>query len=267
MLVYTIGSTAHLVPDSRALLPCRCQFCAICWVMGISCTLRDDFTNLPYHCPIAHLEPDSSRAHVRELGPTHALPTTAVTAHQQHEGARRPTLCSSAQCPRPLRWRPNNALHDTCTTRSHPHTGLRQPVPRTIPSALPYLSQQAPGILPPCPTILAHPYMHGRMAVSTARRHAPPSPSCQRHRNHQVSVTDHPVAPKHPHSGLRPLFLLILPAANGFLNSPSSWGASLARPSHTSPSSPPHAAAAAAAAAAPAPAPLCTQRPLVLVCW
>ena len=27
--------------------------CAICWVLGISCTLRD-FTNLPYHCPIAH---------------------------------------------------------------------------------------------------------------------------------------------------------------------------------------------------------------------
>ena len=38
---------------SRALLPCRCQLCAICWVLGISCTLRD-FTNLPYHCPIKH---------------------------------------------------------------------------------------------------------------------------------------------------------------------------------------------------------------------
>ena len=38
---------------SRALLlPCRCQLCAICWVLGIRCTLRD-FTNLPYHCPIA----------------------------------------------------------------------------------------------------------------------------------------------------------------------------------------------------------------------
>ena len=31
---------------SCALLPCRCKLFAICWVLGISCTLRD-FTNLP----------------------------------------------------------------------------------------------------------------------------------------------------------------------------------------------------------------------------
>ena len=42
------------VSTSRALLlTCRCQLYAVCWVLGISCTLRD-FTNLPYHCPITH---------------------------------------------------------------------------------------------------------------------------------------------------------------------------------------------------------------------
>ena len=38
---------------SGTLLPCRCKLFAICWVLGISCTLRD-FTNLPCHCPITH---------------------------------------------------------------------------------------------------------------------------------------------------------------------------------------------------------------------
>ena len=40
----------------RPALPCRCQLYAICWVLGISCTLGD-FTNLPYHCPITHPAP------------------------------------------------------------------------------------------------------------------------------------------------------------------------------------------------------------------
>ena len=31
---------------ARRLLPCRCKLFAICWGLGISCTLRD-FTNLP----------------------------------------------------------------------------------------------------------------------------------------------------------------------------------------------------------------------------
>ena len=55
---FSLGWYRYLLRRStgRVLLPCRCKLFAICWVLGISCTLRD-FTNLPYHCPIAHLQP------------------------------------------------------------------------------------------------------------------------------------------------------------------------------------------------------------------
>ena len=48
---------------SRALLHCRRKLFAMCWGLGISCTL--ELTNLPYPCPIAHPHqtPPSHRRH------------------------------------------------------------------------------------------------------------------------------------------------------------------------------------------------------------
>ena len=46
-----------------------------CWGLGISCTLRD-FTNLPYHCPIAHsfLEVHSRRVGLHTVPEPRELP-------------------------------------------------------------------------------------------------------------------------------------------------------------------------------------------------
>ena len=64
MLVGVDGPASHW--PSRALLPCRCQLYAICWVLGISCTLRD-FINLPCHCPITQPLAHSIRTTARPL--------------------------------------------------------------------------------------------------------------------------------------------------------------------------------------------------------
>ena len=46
------------IDDATGSISCRCILFAISWGLGISCTLRD-FTNLPYHCPIAHASADA----------------------------------------------------------------------------------------------------------------------------------------------------------------------------------------------------------------
>ena len=63
-----VPTLARTPTPTLALLPCRCKLFAICSVLGISCTLRD-FTNLPYHCPIAHPHSQQSCAHVRLAQP------------------------------------------------------------------------------------------------------------------------------------------------------------------------------------------------------
>ena len=93
--------------ESRRVANCVPR-CAICWVLGISCTLRH-FTNLPYHCPIAHrTEARPPRTSSRGRNPT--LPDPTVPCLSLARALPRPECCKLSaytleKAPRACKWK------------------------------------------------------------------------------------------------------------------------------------------------------------------